>query len=283
MLELALVAGLIYLVYSSGAFAPFGISPPPQSGSVAPTVTPQGLQSNVSLVAPPVSLPGVTAGFTAGQGEQIAVGAAGAIGSSAKVLGAIGVGANFVPVVGTAVAAVAAIASALLAGHATRLKQATDENSAMNLGVVGYDEGMQTINAAYNNRQIDGPSAIQLVQSVMAMYWQEVTPHIQPGRNGCSGGAACPPWPATGNGCSGDIGAACCVGCYDLAGGPSTAVLPVSSGGDGVNPYYYGAQGTILALQHGGNLQVVYQSVVGSKYGGKARAGYRLSWVQAGA
>jgi hypothetical protein len=191
---------------------------------------------------------------------------------------AFGVAAQAVPVVGTIIGAVAAITAALLAAHEQRKKQATDENSAMNLGVAGYDKGMRMINAAYNNRSIDTPSAIQLLQTIMPMYWQEVNAHIQPGRNGCYGGANCPAW----HGCNGDIGAACCVGCYDLVGQPDPHVFSAAEGGDGVTPLFFGATGTILALQHGGGFRVLYQHVYGSKYGGKDRPAYTLDWVQAG-
>jgi hypothetical protein len=66
-----------------------------------------------------------------------------------------------------------------------------------------------------------------LLQTVMANFWSETVPQIQPGRNGCNGGANCPPSVAPNSGsayattapssyCSGSIGAACCVGCADL-------------------------------------------------------------------
>jgi hypothetical protein len=159
------------------------------------------------------------------------------------------------------------------------VKQAKDENSAMNIGVQGVDADMRTINQAYNARQITAQDAIKLLPSVMANYWNLVTPHIQPGRNGCSSGNACPPWPASGNGCSGSIGAACCVGCYDLAGGASPAVLQASDGGDGVHPIYFGVEGAMQVVRQGGGVSAM-QMVYGSKYGGQNRTGYRITWAQ---
>ena len=288
MLETLLVLGLVYVAYNSGALRPFGIAP---GVSAAPYGGAGGAQPNVSMSATPiVSAPPMIAQqsfqpapiSTTSKAEIAGVGAAGAILSSSAVLLHLGIAAQAVPVVGQIVGAVAAIAAAFLAAHAMRVKQATDENSAMNLGVSGVDHEMQAINQAYNARQIDAQGAIQLLQGVMAHYWALVNPHIQPGRNGCSGGSACPPWPASGSGCTGSIGAACCVGCYDLAGGPQPAVLGAFDGGDGSTPFYFGVMGAIIVVQHGGG-QSCMQGVVASQYGGKNRNGYRLNWQQVGA
>jgi hypothetical protein len=280
LVPLLIVAVIGYVAYSSGALTAVGLAPPasvPVPGTIpASSVTANqtaGLQPNSSFSASVIQqeLPSNTA--------SLGVGIAGSIGSSAKVLASIGVSANVVPVVGQAVAAVAAITAALLAAHNKRIQAARSENTAMNNGVAGYDAGMKQINAAYNARTIAASDAISLVQMVIAQYWAEVTPVIQSGRNGCKGGTACPPWPAKGNGCSGDIGAACCVGCYDLAGGPIPIVFTAAQGGDGVTPMYYGTQGTIIVLSQGGG-KVLYQEVVGSKYGGTQRNPYVLTWTQ---
>lgn len=282
LLGLALIGGVLYLAYNSGALAQFGIGVP---SATAPVSNPAGLQSNISFTSPPVApvaLPSPSQ-VTGVNPTQLALTAGVSVGSAAAAtpasFAALGLTGAAAGAAVAGIGAVAAIAAALWAAHEQRVKQATDENSAMNLGVAGYDNAMRQINAAFNARQIQASDAITLVQQVFATYWAEVTPHIQPGRNGCNGGASCPPWPVSGNGCSGDIGAACCVGCYDLAGGSGPAVLGTADGGDGSTPFYFGTEGTIITLQHGGGV-VAYQAVYGSKYGGKNRPGYRLVWSQ---
>lgn len=282
---IAVIGGLLYLGYSSGAFAGVAgasiarspiAAPIQQSPVAAGSVTSQpafGLQPNTSITASSISqeMPSNTASSAVGVGATIGT----------ALLAHIGIAASAVPVVGAAIAAVAAITAALLAAHQARIKAARDENSATNLGVQGWDRGMQQINAAYNARQLTATDAIALVQQVMAMYWAEVTPHLQSGRNGCKGGAACPPVTSS-NPCSGSIGAACCVGCYDLEGGPSSHVFGPADGGDNSTPYFFGSQGTQIVLAHGGG-RVLYQHVYGSKYGGSDRPGYVLNWQQVSA
>lgn len=290
---LALIA-IALLALKSGALASLGI-PAPIAASVNPP--PGGLQPNVSLTAPPAALPqpktapsstnalspgggpqgsptlggsgglGVIAGLS-GFGNAAAPGAAGVASAVGTSLAASGAGFIAGGPIGAVVAGVTSLVTSLANGHKVRMQQATDENSAVNLGVQGYDQGLAQVNQAFIMRSINAVEAIQLVQQIMAYYWAEVNPHIQPGRNGCNGGAACPPY----NGCSGSIGAACCVGCYDLIGSNDTGNFP---------PYgnmYFGILGTVQVLQQGGG-SVYYQQVVGSKYGGKNRPAYVLSWV----
>lgn len=285
------MGGLVYLAYNSGALAPFGISAPPASTNQSPG----GLQPNVSVAAPPMvatvgnpipaplavsptPVTGInTIGILATSGAGIASAAVSAP-SSFAALGLTGAAA------GAAVAgigAVVAIGAALLAAHEARKKQATSENAAVNVGVQGFDSDLKTVNTAYNNRSLDAQDAMKLVQQVFSQYWELVTPVIQPGRNGCNGGSSCPPWPAKGSGCSGSIGAACCVGCYDLAGAPTPFAFTAAQGGNG-SPMYYGIGGTLAVLAQGGGT-VLYQAVVGSSYGGKNRAAYTLSWKQVAA
>ena len=274
---IAIIAGILYLAYNQGAFTQFGMAPPNNQPAYPP---PQPPNNTFGLT------PGIGSGFSGAIQQEmpsntasVAVNQGAAVAGSAAVLSKVGVAASAIPIVGVAVSIAASIASALLGAHNARIKQARDENSAMNLGVQGYDQGLAQVNAAYNARQIDASQAIGFVRQIFANYWAEVSPHIQPGRNGCSNGSSCPPWPAGGNGCSGNIGAACCVGCYDLAGDSNPHVFSVTDGGDGSTPLYYGAAGTIAALQRGGAV-VLYQKVYGSKYGGQERAAYRLSWSQ---
>jgi len=169
--------------------------------------------------------------------------------------------------VGLAVVAIGTIIAGLLAKHELRKKQATDENSAMNIGVQGFDSDLKTIQAAYKAGQIDAAGAIQGVQTALQGYWTVTVPHIQPGRNGCNGGSSCPgPAPAGKNPCTGNIGATCCVGCFDLA-----ATLTVA---DGILPAIQG-----ISTNPAGKYVGRVAAVSASKYGGLARAEYTLDWT----
>ena len=288
LLGMGLIGVLVYLGYNGGAFASFGVVPP---APASPYANPGGLQSNAQFGTPPLVSPGspsaqgsignnsttgpnttqlaLTAGTSVGVAAVSAPASFAALGLTGAAAGAAVAG----------IGAVVAIAAALYAAHLQRAKQAKDENSAMNLGVVGFDHDIAMVQQAYNARHISASDAISLVRQLFNNYWALVTPHIQPGRNGCVGGSACPPWPAKGNGCSGNIGAACCVGCYDLAGSEQAHVFSSTDGGDGVTAYHYGAAGTIAVLQVGGGV-VLYQRVYPSKYGGKDRPAYKLTWSQ---
>jgi hypothetical protein len=264
------------LAYKSGALASLGVPAPAAAPPVVATATnpaPGGLQPNVSLTAPQLIQPVNQEYASNAAGSAVSIGAATL--ASPTILKALSVGANVVPIVGQVVSALAAITAALLSAHNARIKQARDENSAMNLGVQGYDQGLATINNYFVTRQITAVEAIQLVQTVMANYWAEVNPHIQPGRNGCAGGALCPPAKAGVNPCTGSIGAACCVGCYNLVGSSEAQSTPQGM-------MFGGALGTIAVLQQGGGT-VYYTEVYGSKYGGVQRNAYTLAWVQSSA
>lgn len=289
-LEIMLVLGLVYVAYKSGAFTPFGITPGVGLGGAQPGPTSTlGIMSSTppSVAMPPsfaASGPSSGSSTTGANVTGLAITSAGSVAGAAATapasFAALGLTGAAAGAAVAGIGAAVAIAAALYMAHLQRVKQAKDENSAMNLGVQGVDSEMKQINAAYNSHQISAADTLNLLSQVMQHYWQLVGPHIQPGRNGCSTGAACPPWHT--NACSGSIGAACCVGCYDLAGGPNPAVLNSFDGGDGSTPFYFGVQGAMVAVQHGGHLQTCMQGVVASKYGGANRNGYRLTWAQVG-
>jgi hypothetical protein len=166
--------------------------------------------------------------------------------------------------IGAGVAVVVGLIGGLLAAHALRKKQAKDENSAMNLGVQGFDDGLRQIQSDFNAGRIDANGAMQAVQVLLSNYWDLVSPYIQPGRNGCQSGAACPSMvPA--NYCSGDIGAACCVGCADL--------VPSIAGPNGVMAAIAGMSGS-----SSGPHTAEILKVFGSKYGGRERGAYTLDF-----
>jgi hypothetical protein len=209
--------------------------------------------------------------FTAGQGISMAAPIGGVITTAALSTSSVFAGtalASAAGPIGAAVGAVVGLIGAMLAAHAVRAKQAKGENSAMNIGVQGFDSDLKQINAALKAGTIDSSGALQAAQQViMAGYWAIVNGQIQPGRNGCNTGASCPPpAPAGKNPCTGNIGAACCVGCFDLA-------LSMTNP-DGV---YAAIQGSSSAS--GGPYTSNITQVYGSGYGGAARSAYSLDWT----
>jgi hypothetical protein len=272
MLELLLVAALAYVAWNSGALAPLGFQSP--SLPATPALPPSGLQPGAQFGTGQLSASSIS---PVGQTTQANVAALALTGGASIATAAVSAPATFAALGLTGAAAGAAVAgigvviaigAALEMAHLQRAKQARDENTAVNLGIAGVDQDIRTVSNAFNSHQLSPTDAIQLIQQIRANYWRLVTPHIQPGRNGCNGGAGCPPWPTGGNGCSGNIGAACCVGCYDLEGqdGPAPGLG------------YIGFRGTIQVLMQGGGT-VTMQAVYPSSYGTKARAQYVVNWA----
>jgi len=171
--------------------------------------------------------------------------------------------------IGAGVGAVIGIIAGLLGKHALRAKQARNENSAVNIGVSGFDSDLKQIQQAFKSGQISAQDAIQAIeQTAMPGYWTVVTPQIQPGRNGCNSGASCPP-DTSAQGvqpCHGNIGAACCVGCYQL------------------EPSITGPSGVLAALSgqsqsKGGPYTADIHIVAGSSYGASTRGAYTLDFT----
>lgn len=164
---------------------------------------------------------------------------------------------NFIPVVGPIVSAVySAIASVLLAASKKRAAEAENENAAVANFIPAFDQGVTTIVSAYNGGKITAAEACQLLETLWANYWSECTPQIQPGRNGCNGGAAIN---SSGSNfqCSGSWGAACCVG------------------GGVIRPSIFHLENAINANASSGKPQKAYvQPVYPSGYGGTNRQGY---------
>lgn len=187
----------------------------------------------------------------------------------------IGASLNFVPVVGPVLsAAFSAIAGGLIKASAARAAAARNENMAVAAGVPGWDQAVSQIVAAYNSGSVSVSEAIQLLQMAMSNYWNEVTPQIQSGRNGCSGGGSCP-GPANPNSsmntattapasyCGGSIGAACCVGCANLALGTSNMIYAVTQ-----------------VDATGVSMRALIPQVFASKYGGTNRAQYFVTFIK---
>jgi hypothetical protein len=229
-------------------------------GSLSSALT--GTQSSsVAAVAPP---PAMNVAAQGGQQQTEAAEAAG-----------VGASLNFVPVVGPVLsAAFSAIAGGLIKASAARAAAAKNENTAVAAGVPGWDQAVSQIVAGYNSGSITLAQTIQLLQMALTNYWNEVTPQIQSGRNGCSGGSSCP-GPANPNSsmntattapasyCSGSIGAACCVGCANLHLGTSNMMYAVTQ-----------------VDATGASMRALIPQVFASKYGGTNRAQYMVTFTK---
>lgn len=193
--------------------------------------------------------------------------------ATAAVISSVAAGsamASWAGPIGAGVGALVGLIAGLLAGHEQRKKQAQNENSAMNIGVQGFDSDLKQINQAFKAGQISAADALNAVNQVlMPGYWTVVGGQIQPGRNGCNTGASCPPpsnYKPGQNPCTGNIGAACCVGCFDL-------LLSVTQP-DGILAAIQG-QSTAPGGRYVANITEVY----GSKYGGQQRNAYTVDWT----
>lgn len=204
---------------------------------------------------------GAVPGQIVAAASPIAATAASAIAATSETVGA------FAGPIGAGVGLVVGLIGGLLAGHELRAKQAKNENSAVNIAVPGFDSDLKQVWNAYKSGQISATDTqTALEQGVMPGYWTVVVPQIQPGRNGCNGGSSCPPENPGQQPCVGSIGAACCVGCYQLT------------------PSIVGPNGALAALQGvSGSPKGPYiaeiQQVFGSKYGATSRGAYTLDFT----
>jgi hypothetical protein len=280
-LTLIILAVVFYFLYQSGFLSQFGIGQPPVSNLaqgagasiVNQTATTQVAATPVTAAASPVVSTQAIA--TSGAEIQTATVASTKVASAvASSLGASTSIASAIPVVG---AAVAAIASILIAASEKRAAEAKNENSAVAAAVPGWDTAITQIATAFNNGTISYLGAQQLFAQALKNYWSEVTPQIQSGRNGCNGGNSCPGVPnpssdqntgttASSSYCSGNIGAACCVGCADL-----------NLSTDNLN--WAVAQAAKTGVQQNAFVQVVFAS----KYGGVNRPSYNVFFDPTGA
>lgn len=157
--------------------------------------------------------PIITAGPTSSQ-----AGIAGQVAAGTAIAQA----ASAIPVVG---GALSSIINGLDAAHIQRAKEATNENVAVDNFIPGFDNYITQVVNAYNNGAATAAQAISMLDTLWHYYWQEVTPVIQPGRNGCNGGASIdyspghPPTESVSQSCSGSWGAACCIGVQVIGSG----------------------------------------------------------------
>jgi hypothetical protein len=195
-ITLIILLVLGWFALKGGAFASLGIStnnqPAPPQGFTFTPVQSQGFTSNQAGQA----IQGVNAATSA---------LSGALETGSKLSKAV-------PIIGGIVDSLISVFSAQ---SQKRAAQARDENSAVAQAVPGWDANIRQIVSAYNNGQISGAQAKTLINTIWGLYWQEVTPRIQPDRNGCNGGTV--DQPSNVSFCGGkQYGAACCVGYDDL-------------------------------------------------------------------
>lgn len=268
-MELVIIALLVFLLIKGGALSSLGvgggaIAPPP---AVAPLTAAQisaSIAQGTALTATEASQ-GIA---LAQQGTQAGLLASNLSGSTASEIS------SAIPIVG---AAVSLVASVLIAQSQKRAKEAQNENQAVANGVPGWDAAVSQIVAGYNNGTLSVANVQALLATVMSNFWNETGPQIQPGRNGCNSGANCADGetytanairtgeggfsggPNLGGYCSGNIGAACCVGCVNLqlsADNMSWAVAQADRSGTATSAYV--------------------TPVDASKYGGVNRAAYTV-------
>jgi hypothetical protein len=269
-MEWVLIAGLLYIMYQGGMLSSLGIGaprqylPPQQYTGQVPnygyTPMPQqtavpnpgvGIASSVMNALPKIG--NSLGAFSDSSGQDSNSGFVGAAGGPA----------------GAAVGAISQVISSIFAGMAARAQEATVENGALNYAVQGFDQALGQINNAYNSGQIDATEAVALVQSAYQQFWQVQAPKIQPNRNGCANGSACPGTAFQYNStrgvpsgyCANNIGATCCIGC---------------------GPIRLSVERILQVLQVGrGTTQV--EIIGGDNYGLVTRPGYALTWQPIGA
>jgi len=253
-----------FLLYKSGALANLNLGALLSPSGVPTTAT--------GTVQAPVATTTVAPTYQAGltqTSQEVAGGLQAGVASTKVAVSSLqtagDITSSTAQAVGTAIpiigAAVSVIAGVLIAASQKRAKEAQNENQAVGAAISqGYDPALRQANAYYNSTG-DANGTNQLFTQIMANYWSEVTPVIQPGRNGCQGGAL--PWRgnAGNQDCSGDWGAACCAGYADLI------------------PGIQGAQSAIAINQKTGAPSVsIVPTVYPSKYGGISRPSYTLTW-----
>jgi hypothetical protein len=217
-MEAVLILGLVFVLYEV-------LRLQGQLAAGSPSVASQSAGVNLGSTGQ-IQLPAYT--DVAATDTGVGAGASSAISANIAAL-------NFIPVVGPALSAVASlIAGGLMKASAQRAHQAASENAAVAAAVPGWDKGVAQVVAAYNQGQISAGEVQQFIMSpncggqgmLWQMFWKEVGPQIQPGRNQCQSGSVaqnksgksyCGP---AGQG----YGASCCVG-YDSLDNSSTAIL----------------------------------------------------------
>jgi hypothetical protein len=152
---------------------------------------------------------------------------------------------------------------ALLAQHTARVKDATNENQAVNQIVPAFDQDVAEIVAAYNAGTYSPSECITALEQVDAQMESYLKANVGP-----TGTA----WDGTGK-CTRGCTVSCCVFYNDLHSaiyGPSVA--PYNGSTAAAN----GANGLIPVLAAGGGTAYI-PTIYGSKYGLTQRPGYSVT------
>jgi hypothetical protein len=174
--------------------------------------------------------------------------------------------ANAIPIIGSVIGAVL---GGLEAAHQKRIKEATDENTAVLGAVKQVDQVIAVAFNKANSGEISPSQAAAIIDRGWEMYWEIIGNHVQPGRNGCENGSKIPDYAGAGSihagayfGCpdSGnfmsDWGSACCIG--------STVKASLAN--------------CKWALQHPGQSAPIFK-IFANKYGFPGRASYRVQYA----
>jgi hypothetical protein len=266
--------GTLLVLYKQGAFSLSGLfNPSTPPGTTSTNATNQNAISTVQVptpATPAAPSPAVQPQTIVAQGTAVVAAETTVFSGVQKAFGCNSASNQSNPICeGLAIgsALVSVLTAVFFSASAKRAKEAKAENSAVAAALPGWDQAIAGIATGYNAGGLTVAQAQNLLMLQLANYWSEVTPQIQPGRNGCNGGNSCPgsPNPSASNVtnegganyCSGAIGAACCVGCADL--NLSTA-----------NLMWAVAQADKTKTTQNAFIQTVF----GSKYGGVNRAAY---------
>lgn len=194
---------------------PSGLGGPSNGVNLGPSTV---LQTPTGPVAEPINTTFVPAQPFNPQPFQVAGGIAQSATNTATSA-AINAGSSFAKAIPIAGAVIGAIIGVFAQQSAKRAAEARDENSAVAAAVPQWDQWIQQIVQAYNAGQITDADCETGFQAAMNAYWQICQPHVQPGRDGCfPNGVFWTEAQAAQNkaGCSGNIGAACCVAYADF-------------------------------------------------------------------
>lgn len=222
--------------------------------------------SNSSQQGPPPAIPVspqpiYTTGFTMQQAGSAIGGINTALGTASSFLKAGSSLAKAIPIVG---GIVDSLVSYFSAASQKRAGEARNENQAVANAIPGWDAYINAVADYYNRGQLTAQQAIQMWENAMANYFAEVSPQIQPDRNGCNSGMiskqdADSQYPGMKQ-CSGSWGAACCVGYADLWNGVMSLEYAVGQTENTGKPS-----------------PAIIPAVLASKYGGVNRSAYTIT------
>lgn len=152
----------------------------------------------------------------------------------------------------------------LLAAHDKRVKQAKDENEAMNNAVTSFDSDLKQVFDAVNRGAMTPDDGVTALTAMHDAFWSYVKPYQmaaipcppQSG-NGCYAAQSSAPTKKAGI-CDKKCTAACCVGC--------NVIVPVIT--QSIKLFQSGKAGSVSVCE-----------IYGSKFGGQQRTAYSLTYT----